>query len=517
MPENRPNVLFILTDDQRYDTLHALGNPHIQTPNLDALCRDGTAFTQAHIPGGTVPPVCMPSRAMIHTGRGLFSLKDDGKVVPPEHALLCETFRSNGYATYGVGKWHNGTDSYRRSFGAGDEIFFGGMWDHWNVPTYEFMPDGNYDRLVNACIGPYFTNKLTSSRATHINMGVHSTDLFTDKALQWLGRYDQPDPFFMYVAYMAPHDPRTMPKPFDSMYDADKMPLECFAGEHFHYGIEDVRDEIIEAYPRKPSAVKQHVADYFGMITHLDARVGDLVALLKQKGLYDNTIIVFTSDNGLAVGRHGLMGKQSCYEHGLRIPLVMAGPGISKGQRDAGYRFLHDLFPTLCSLCGLDIPDTVEGMDFSPALVQPQTQPQPQPQTQPQPQPQPQPQNQAQPRLQVQPQANGRNEVYAVYGDKVRAIKDDRYKLIEYRFQKTSVTQLFDLERDPLETYNLAEDPGHAAHRERLTQRLVENGRQSGEMAHKAGKIFWSRYFKDPGFTEPEAVNWMVTMYKPEQ
>lgn len=485
MSEKRPNVLFILTDDQRYDTIHALGNPYIQTPNLDALCQDGMAFTNAHIPGGTVPPVCMPSRAMIHTGRNLFSLCNDGKIVPSEHALMGETLRLNGYTTYGVGKWHNGTDSYRRCFCDGDEIFFGGMWDHWNVPTYEFKKDGVYDRMVNACISPYFTNKLTSSRATHVNMGVHSTDLFTDKALQWLDKYDGDDPFFMYVAYMAPHDPRTMPKPFDTMYDPEKMPLECFTGEHFRYGIEDVRDEIIEAYPRKASAVKQHLADYYGMISHLDYRIGDLINLLKKKGMYENTIIVFTGDNGLAVGRHGLMGKQSCYEHGIRIPLILAGPGIPKDIKHDGYHYLYDIFPTLCTLCNIEIPETVEGMDFSevfenPGMVQ-------------------------------------RDEIYAVYGDKVRAVKDGRYKLIEYRFQKVVVTQLFDLEDDPLETCNIADNPKYAEQRARLTKRLIENGRNSGEMKHKAGKIFWSRYFKDPEFVEPEVVNWMVTMYKPEQ
>ena len=485
MSKTQPNVLFILTDDQRYDTIHALGNPYINTPNLDQLCKDGMAFTNAHIPGGTVGAVCMPSRAMLHTGRNLYSLCNDGKIIPPEHALMGETFKNNGYTTFGTGKWHNGTEGYRRSFCDGDEIFFGGMWDHWNVPTYEFKKDGVYDKVVNASFSPYFTNKLTSSRATHINMGVHSTDLFTDTAIKRLEEYDKKDPFFMYVAYMAPHDPRTMPKPFNTMYDPDKMPLECFAGEHFHYGVEDVRDEIIEAYPRKASAVKQHIADYFGMISHLDSRIGDLISLLKRKGLYENTIIVFTGDNGLAVGRHGLMGKQSCYEHSIRVPLIFKGPGIPKDTKQDGYCYLYDIFPTLCSLCNIEVPESVEGIGFSEAFEH--------------------------------PGAVTRETIYAAFSDKVRTIKDGRYKLIEYRFQKVAVTQLFDLENDPLEAYNLAENPDYASHRERLTRLLIENGKTQNEMQHKTGKIFWARYFKDPDFVEPEVVNWMVTMYKPEQ
>jgi arylsulfatase A-like enzyme len=479
-----PNVLFILTDDQRYDTIHALGNPYIKTPNLDALCAEGTAFTQAHIPGGTVPPVCMPSRAMLHTGRSLFSLEKDGQHIPDEHVTMGETFRKNGYQTFGVGKWHNGVDGYRRSFTAGDDIYFGGMWDHWNVPVYEFKPDGVYDRMARACIGPFFTNETNTCRATHIHMGVHSTDLFTDDAFKWLNEYNSGDPFFMYIAYMAPHDPRTMPEPFNSMYNPDEMPLECFTGEHFRYGIEELRDEIIAEYPRNTASTKRHIADYYGMISHLDDRVGRLIALLKEKKLYDNTIIVFSGDNGLAVGRHGLMGKQSCYEHSIRVPLIMKGSGIPKNETQEGYHFLYDIFPTLCTLCSMDIPNSVEGQDFSGSFIKPGN--------------------------------VHRDEVYAVYNNKVRAVKDARYKLIEYRFKKVSVTQLFDLELDPLETHNLADNPDYLDIRRRLTDRLIENGKSSGEMRHKAGQVFWDRYFKTPGFIDFDEPGWLETRYKPD-
>ena len=478
----KPNVLFILTDDQRHDTIRALGNLMIKTPNLDALCADGMAFTNAHIPGGTVPAVCLPSRAMIHTGRSLFSLDDNGRTVPRAHALMGETFRQNGYRTFGTGKWHNGTDSYYRSFTDGAEIFFGGMWDHWNVPVYEFREDGKYDQVSQACIGQYFSNKTTVTRASHIHLGYHSTDLFTDEALKWLSAYDGEAPFFMSVSYLAPHDPRTMPEPFASMYDPNDMVLECFAGEHFRYGIETVRDEIIEDYPRRQDAVRRHIADYYGMISHIDSRIGDIIALLKEKGLYDNTIIVFTGDNGLAVGRHGLMGKQSCYEHSIRIPLIMAGPGIPKNARENGYHYLYDLFPTLCGLCGIEIPQTVEGTDFGAVF---------------------------------RGGACRRDEIYAVFGDMIRSYKDARYKLIEYRFQKVAVTQLFDLEADPYETRNLADEPDYRAVRQRLTDRLVACGRQENESAHKTGQVFWARYRQDADFVEPPVLNWKETMYKP--
>ena len=122
----KPNIVFIVTDDQRFNTIHALGNEEIITPNMDWLVQNGTSFMQAHIPGGTSGAVCMPSRAMIHTGRTLFSLDGEGQTIPKEHKTLGETLRKNGYFAYGTGKWHNGPPAFTRSFDMGNEIFFGG-------------------------------------------------------------------------------------------------------------------------------------------------------------------------------------------------------------------------------------------------------------------------------------------------------------------------------------------------------------------------------------------------------
>ena len=215
---NKPNILFFFADDQRFDTIAALGNRAIRTPNLDRLVQRGTAFTDAYIMGGSCGAVCMPSRAMLHTSRSLFHIHDMGRDVPADHALLGETLRAAGYDTFGTGKWHNGTSAFARSFSHGGEIFFGGMGDHWNVPACDFDPSGQYAAQIHQTTD-FPTQTVRKWTADHIEAGVHSTELFSDAAVDFL-RQRQPDgkPFFAYVSFMAPHDPRTMPQEFLDMY-----------------------------------------------------------------------------------------------------------------------------------------------------------------------------------------------------------------------------------------------------------------------------------------------------------
>jgi len=215
--KKRPNVLFILTDDQRYDTIHALGNDEIITPNLDKLVHGGTSFVSAHIPGGTASAVCMPSRAMINSGKNPFRFADNGKDLPSDCATMGEAFKNSSYRCCGIGKWHNGTDSYARSFTEGDDIFFGGMWDHWNVPVCNYREDGNYDHEISFV--PNFSANMTpvSVLADRINAGVHSTELFAADAIRFIEEYDSDEPFFLYLSFLAPHDPRTMPEKYRNM------------------------------------------------------------------------------------------------------------------------------------------------------------------------------------------------------------------------------------------------------------------------------------------------------------
>ncbi len=429
----RPNIVFLLTDDQRFDTIHALGNPDIRTPNLDELAARGTAFTHAHIPGGTSPAVCMPSRAMLHTGRSLGGLQGQGQDIPCAHTTLGEALQGGGYRCFGAGKWHNGPPAFSRSFQGGEKIFFGGMWDHWNLPTNRYDPTGAYDNVVNFVVDFWQTNKTTPVRCDECSHGAHSTDLLTDAAVGFLQRQskDAADPFFMYVAYLAPHDPRTMPQRFRDMYDEDalRLPDNVWPQHPFAFGVEDIRDETLAPYPRPQSEVRRHLAEYYAMITHLDDALGRIVQTLKAQGLYEDTIIVWTGDNGLAVGQHGLMGKQSLYEHSVRVPLVFAGPGIPQGARRDDLVLLMDIFPTLCELLGLPVPPSVQGLSFAPALLG---------------------------------QGGGpRRELYLRYCAQVNALKDARYKLLNYPLIGRRC--FFDLEDDPQETRDLIDDPAHCS------------------------------------------------------
>ncbi len=455
----KPNVLFFFSDDQRFDTIRVLGNGKIHTPNLDALVARGTAFTRAHIPGGTCGAVCMPSRAMLHSGRTLFHVEREGQEIPPAHTTLGECLRAAGYVTFGTGKWHNGRSSYARSFSCGDEIFFGGMGDHWNVPVYRFDPAGQYDRTCPYVADPYLNSKVEYHECDHIEAGKHSTDLFTDASLRFLASRDAERPFFIYVSLMAPHDPRTMPGQFLEMYDpaAMELPPNFLPGHPIDTGALRIRDELLAAFPRDPDEIRRHIAAYYAMISHLDNAFGRLVAALDGLGELENTIIVTAGDNGLAVGQHGLMGKQNLYDHSVRVPLVFAGPGIPEGQRRDALVYLSDVFPTLCDLTGVNPPGSVEAISLRPCLSG--------------------------------PHAEVRECLYLAYANSIRGVTDGHHKLIEYACGQT---QLFDLVRDPAEMHSIADQHTAAGTLAQLRQKLIRLADEWDDAQHPAGWTFWA-------------------------
>ena len=425
-PSQRPNILFLFSDDQRADTIAALGNPNIQTPNLDRLVKRGTALTRAYCMGSMQGAVCVPSRAMLMSGRTLFRVPTDLKGV----ATWPEIFARAGYRTFMTGKWHNQQASALRAFTVGKSLFFGGM--------------GNPHELPVADISPQRT--LTDKRPS----GKHSVELFSDNAIDFIKAQKGSDqPFLAYVAFNLPHDPRVAPKQYHDIYNANKPPLPPnFMPRHpFNNGEMTVRDEKLAPWPRTPEVVRQHLADYYAAITFLDAQIGRILAALEAAGLADNTIIVFASDSGLAIGSHGLFGKQNVYDHSMRAPLIFAGPGIPPGKRSDGMCYLLDVFPTLGDLAGVKAPDGNEGKSLVP--------------------------------LMTGKTECVRDSIFLAYMKVQRAVRDERWKLIVY--PHINHRQLFDLKNDPHEMKDLAGDPANAREIERLTALLRRSQEDLGD------------------------------------
>ena len=464
---SKPNILLIFTDDQRFDTIRSLGNDRIHTPNIDRLVARGTTFTQAHIPCGTHGAICMPSRAMLHTGRSLFHLHDSGSSIPSEHTMLGETLRDAGYSTWGAGKWHNGREAFNRSFDDGDEIYFGGMADHWNVPAYHFDPTGKYDTRLAYIPEPtgFGNNNIAWRHCDHIHSGCHSSEILCNAAAEHIRQHDGKQPFFTYVALLAPHDPRTMPQQFLDMYpfEDQELPPNCLGAHPFDNGSLHIRDELLAEFPRTPEELRRHNAEYYAMITHLDHEMGKLLDALDEQGMTDDTIIVFAGDNGLAVGQHGLMGKQNCYEHSVHVPLIFAGPGIPENQQSGAYVYLFDIFSTLCDLTDIAQPASVEGMSLVPAMQD--------------------------------PNQRVRDYLYFAYITTQRAIKSRTHKLIEYRVRdKEPQTQLFDIGQDPWEQHNLIDQVEMKGVYDELKGQLLSH-RDDWEAGFTGrGSTFWEKY-----------------------
>ena len=463
MSKPKPNIVFFFTDDQRFDTVNALGNKQISTPNIDELVNNGTSFTNAHIAGGTEPAVCMPSRAMLHTGKSLFNLTKNGMLIPENDLLMGEHLRANGYRTFGTGKWHNGTTAYHRSFTDGGEIFFGGMWDHWNIPACDYDPTGQYNKTHKWNLNPMFSKHPFEIKADHLTLGKHSTELFADKSIDFINNYQDTAPFFMYISFMAPHDPRSMPEAYLDLYDPKSIELpKNFKPEHdFDYGVSKLRDEVLAPYPRTVEDTKQQIAEYYAMISHLDHEVGRVIKALKAKGTYQNTVFIFAGDNGLAVGQHGLFGKQNVYEHSIKVPLIFMGPNLPKGETRDDEVYLFDIFPTLCDYLGLEKPASIDGKSLYRSI-------------------------------------NGeetliRDGMYFAYADLVRGVKNNGFKFIEYNCPDgTRRHQLFNLNDDPDELVDLSANPKYTDKKTLMRKKLLALRDEWNDRHHEKGELFWA-------------------------
>ena len=414
---NQPNILFLLSDDQRPDTIGALGNPLIQTPNLDKLVRQGTSFSRATC----AHPLCFPSRTEILTGctgfknKVFLSNKNADLTLPTMPTVLSDA----GYHNCWVGKWHMAGRPMSRGYSESLGLYASGR----RPKEPQFDSKG---RIVTGYVGWMFQ---TDDRKLKPELGVGLTPdiskVFADSAIEFLKR-KQEKPFFLHVNFTASHDPLLDPPQGSKRYDWRKMLVpKNFRGEHpFDHGNLRGRDEKLLPWPRTRTDIQKDLATYYTVVSHMDEQIGRILAVLEETGQAENTIVVFASDHGLALGSHGLMGKQNMYEHTINIPLIFRGPGIPAGKVSDAQCYLRDLSPTFCDFAQTPHPKSLESRSLVP-LLKSQT-----------------------------------NEIYpfivGYFQNAQRMIRTDRWKLIQYPEAKR--TQLFDLQNDPLEMNNLAEN-----------------------------------------------------------
>ncbi|MEO1525812.1 MAG: sulfatase-like hydrolase/transferase [Planctomycetota bacterium] len=419
--EERPNIVFIFADDQCFDTIAAFGHPEVQTPNLDRLARRGTTFTHAYNMGSWSGAVCVASRMMINSGRFVWnaeSLHKDSEKEREAGRWWGEYMKSAGYKTYMTGKWHCKA-SAERSFDVVRDV----------RPGMPKQTQAGYNRPVLSPDGKV-TDPWSPSDPKFGGFwegGTHWSEVVANHSKDFLEMASTDDkPFFMYLAFNAPHDPRQSPVEYVDKYPLDDIALpENFLTEYPYNEAmgsgRKLRDEKLAPFPRTPIAVKTNRQEYYAIITHMDAMIGRILNALEATGKADNTWIFFTADHGLAVGQHGLMGKQNLYDHSVRVPLIVVGPGAASGKQISEPVYLQDIMPTTLELANVNKPKHVEFHSLLPML---------------------------------DGASSPYESIYGAYLNKQRSIRTETHKLIVY--PAANVVRLYDLKNDPLEKNDLA-------------------------------------------------------------
>ena len=428
--KNPPNIILIVSDDQRPDTVAALGNSIIRTPHLDHLVQHGSVFLNATCAN----PICTPSRGEILTGcTGIRNqVFDFGRTLDPSLKTLPEPFNEAGYATWYCGKWHNDGRPDKHGYQATQGLYTGGGGKWWQPQTdYRGHPISGYKGWI-------FRD---SNDAPLPDLGVGLTpDIsarIADAAIEVINAATSP--YLLHVNFTAPHDPLLIPRGYENLYAPAEIPLpENFQADHpFDHGNRGGRDEALLPIPRTKTLVQADLVAYYAVISHMDAQIGRIMTAIGDRGQTDSTIIVFTSDHGLAMGSHGLRGKQNMYEHTIRVPMIFAGPGIPKGKKWQGHAYLRDLFPTLLELAHLP-PVRCDGKSQVPVL---------------------------------RGQAPSMYDFTVGYfRDSQRMIRTNQWKLIDYPL--VNKTQLFDLKNDPLERHDLSTAAEYDELKTRLSAQL---------------------------------------------
>lgn len=430
----RPNFLFLFVDDYRAEAIHALGCETVHTPNIDKLVRQGTTFTNCYNQGGWHGAICMASRAMLITGRYLWNAHAIDDRVPElaeAQQLWPQQMQAAGYRSFMSGKWHVNCNPAK-------------VFQRVRHVRPGMPPDieSQYLRPDESTPDPF--DPADTSQGGYYSGGKHWSEVVADDGVEFLRKHrENDDPFFMYLSFNAPHDPRQSSRHWLDRYDVDTIPLPDNFMSAYPWQKEigcspDMRDERLAPFPRTDHAIRTHLREYYAIISHLDAQIGRILDTLQRSGQAENTYIIFAGDNGLSLGSHAFMGKQNVYEHSMKVPLLFTGPGIPADERHEGLVYMQDLVPTLLDFAGVTPPDTMEYQSLAPLLRG--------------------------------ESVAGRSHIYGAYMMLQRMVRNERYKLIYYPTIQRH--RLYDLQNDPQELKDLSDQPEYASLLQEMKQEL---------------------------------------------
>jgi len=447
MAENLPNILWICTDQQRYDTIAALGNEHIRTPNVDRLCAEGVAFTRTYCQN----PVCTPSRASFLTGcyPDRIHVHRNGNAYFPENVPLVTRMLANaGYDCGLAGKLHLAGANMRVEVRPDDgyRVF---EWSHHPFPeTFWPIEAHGYQRWLaeqgvdwSRAYGARPPDRWQDRKNFQpgIEARYHQTTWCANEAIAFMSE-ERDGPWLMSVNPFDPHPPLDPPPEYMDRMDVDAMPMPLFRESEMESQLAFSTVDHQTRTPLSPHGydARAMVAAYYAEIELIDDQVGRMIEALERSGQRDNTIVIFMSDHGEMLGDHGLLLK-GCrfYEGAVHVPLVISWPGhFAQGLRSDALVELMDVMPTLIEAAGMAVPDHVQASSLLPILT-----------------------GEADPH-------RHRDFVRCDYHDSVclpeqghgNMIFDGRHKLIVYHEQEMG--ELYDLEGDPCEFRNLWQDPG---------------------------------------------------------
>lgn len=349
----KPNILLIFTDQQRHDTIHALGNPIIKTPHLDRLAREGVSFASAYTPS----PVCVPARCSLVFGQypHVTGCTDNGDPMPDDRPTMMQLLSAAGYRTHGIGKMHFTPDSQAlRGFQSreyAEEIRARVADDDY----LQFLQAQGYDHVYDP-MGPrgemYYIPQPAQMPAR-----LHNTNWVGDRAVAFIQEADASQPFFLFASFIHPHPPFSPPTPWNKLYRGPLMPLPKVPDqpEAFHTYINKVQNR----YKYRDNGIDNNLlramkAYYYGCISFIDYQIGRMLAALEERGLLDNTLILFTSDHGELLGDYHCFGKRSMLDAAARIPLLLRYPErLTPGTVCDTPSSLVDVVPTLLQAAGI--------------------------------------------------------------------------------------------------------------------------------------------------------------------